>query len=178
MVDYRSPPITRQYKNYWCVPAATQTMLQPDRKARRTCGTLGSRSLYYQIRKHNRYRYRTNGNDIQGWAWALRYYSEGAVPRPGVRVEDDRHHAAIVEAIDRTGHPVGITVRATGRTPGGARLQGPSRSAADPNKQTILGFYVSGPLGPGSRDPWQVPVPVDGVVPEGLPRYHESAPAR
>ncbi len=79
----------------------------------------------------------------------------------------------MVEAIDRTRHPVGITVQhgthawvVLGYK---ARVQ-----IDDPTKRTILGLYVFGPLGPGSSDPW----PYRYVTPRDLrarsyTAYHE-----
>jgi hypothetical protein len=111
------------------------------------------RSLYSNIRKHNRYRYTTKGNDIRGWAWALRYYT-GLPYHERAFTSKTTAMRAIAEAIDRTGHPVGITVHhgTHAWVVLGYKAQ---PSATDPNKRTILGYYVSGPLGPGSRDPWK-----------------------
>jgi hypothetical protein len=149
---YRSAAITRQYTNYWCVPAATQTMWNlikgiSNNTYRR------QKSLYRQIREHNRYRYTTKGNDIQGWAWALRKYT-GKAYQPRSYTSKSTAIRAIAKAIDRTGHPVGITVHHGTHAwiVLGYKAQ---PSATDPTKRTILGFYVSGPLGPGSRDPWR-----------------------
>ena len=68
---------------------------------------------------------------------------------------DDRRIAeirAIQESIERTGDPVGVTVRRGTHAwvVLGYRL---ARDVADPTKRTLLGFYVSGPLG-STRDPW------------------------
>jgi hypothetical protein len=149
---YRSPAVVRQYKNYWCVPAVVQTMWNMIEDTSNVQWAR-QRSLYSNIRKHNRYRYSTKGNDIQGWAWALRYYT-GEPYRARSFTSKTTAMRAIAEAIDRTGHPVGITVHhgAHAWIVLGYKAQ---PSATDPSKRTILGFYVSGPLGPGSRDPWK-----------------------
>jgi hypothetical protein len=149
---YRSSAITRQYTNYYCVPAAAQTMWNLITGSdNRTVAR--QKSLYRQIRKHNRYRYTTKGNDIQGWAWALRRFTGGEY-RARAYTSKSKAMAEIAEAIDRTGHPVGITVHHGSHAwiVLGYKAQ---PSATDPDKRTILGFYVSGPLGPGSRDPWR-----------------------
>ena len=152
VLHYRSPAVIRQYKNYWCVPAATQTMWNLIH------GTSNAKyarqkALYSKIRGHNRYRYSTKGNDVQGWAWALRYYT-GQPYQVRSFTSKTASIKAIAEAIDRTGHPVGITVHhgTHAWVVLGYKAQ---PSATDPGKRTILGFYVSGPLGPGSRDPWK-----------------------
>ena len=106
--------------------------------------------MYPHIRAHNRYRYPTNGNDIEGWAWGLRRWTG---QRYIARSYASRSQAigAIAAAIERTGHPVGITVnRGTHAwVVLGYRV---SIQALDPTKRTIMGLYVSGPLGAG-RDP-------------------------
>jgi hypothetical protein len=168
---YRSSAVIRQYKNYWCVPAATMTMLNLLE------GTSNARyarqkSLYYQIRKHNRYRYRTNGNDIQGWAWAVRYYSKEPYAARSFASKTTAIKA-IVSAIDRTGHPVGITVH--NGTHAWVVLGYKARpSSTDPSVKTILGFYVHGPLGPGSRDPWRYRYYTLATFKKVYGRYHEA----
>ena len=74
LLVYRRSAIVRQYTNYWCVPAATQTMWNLIRGESNT-SYLRQSTLYKQIRQHNRYTYSTKGNDVQGWAWALRRYT-------------------------------------------------------------------------------------------------------
>jgi hypothetical protein len=105
---YRASAMVRQYTNYWCVPAATQTMWNLI-NGTSNATYARQRTLYKKIRAHNRYRYSTNGNDVQGWAWALRYYT-GEPYRVRVFTSKTTSIKAIAEAIDRTGHPVGITV--------------------------------------------------------------------
>ena len=102
---------------------------------------------YKKTRLNNRYRYRTLGNDPQGWAWALRYFSRGTTTYQA-RAYSDKNAAiaAIADSIARTRDPVGVTVR--GGTHAwvvlGYRASAP---ASDPTRRTVLGFYVSGPLG-------------------------------
>jgi hypothetical protein len=167
---YRSAAITRQYTNYWCVPAATQTMWNLIKGiSNRTYAR--QKSLYRQIRKHNRYRYTTKGNDIQGWAWAMRRFT-GEDYQARAFTSKSRAMAEIAEAIDRTGHPVGITVHHGTHAwiVLGYKAQ---PSATDPDKRQILGFYVSGPLGPGSRDPWRYRYVTMSTFRRYYGRYHE-----
>jgi hypothetical protein len=148
---YRTATVVRQYKSTWCVPAATQSMWNLVGGTSNT-SYARQKSLYSQIRGHNRYHYKTKGNDVQGWAWALRHftllpYQWHAYASKTAAIN------AIADAIDRTHHPVGITVYHGTH----AWVVLGYRSSHDPvtNKRTILGFYVHGPLGPGSRDPWK-----------------------
>ncbi len=72
---YRSSAMVRQYTNYWCVPAATQSMVNLVRSTSNR--TLPDAEVLLQAdRSHNRYAYATRGNDPQGWAWAF-------APTPG-----------------------------------------------------------------------------------------------
>jgi hypothetical protein len=148
---YRSNTVVRQYRNTWCVPAATQSMWN---LIGGTSNMSFSRqkSLYSQIRAHNRYHYKTHGNDVQGWAWALRKYT--AQPYQW-HAYSSKNAAlkAIADAIDATGHPVGITVHHG--THAWVVLGYKSSHPSDGAKRTILGFYVHGPMGPGSNDPWK-----------------------
>ena len=144
---YRASTVVRQYKNTWCVPAATQSMWN---LIGGTSNLSYSRqkALYKQIRKHNRYRYKTAGNDVQGWAWALRTYT-GQPYKWRAWTSKTAAIKAIAAAIDRTHHPVGITVHH------GTHAWVVLGYKASADHRTILGFYVHGPLGPGSRDPWK-----------------------
>lgn len=168
---YRSSAMVRQYTNYWCVPAATQSMLNL------ALGTSNRRYLtqkyYYKLtRQHNRYTYRTLGNDPQGWAWALRYFSRGATTY-AARGYTDKYAAmaAIAASIGRTRDPVGITVR--GGTHAwvvlGYRM---TADPSEPSKRTILGFYVSGPLGTSS-DMWPYRYLKVDDFKRYFTRYHE-----
>lgn len=151
-LNYRRAAVVRQYTNYWCVPATTQTMLNlAVGRSDQTVAT--QRRLYRAIREHNRYRYRTLGNDPQGWAWGLRRYS-GYTLDYRARAFTSKTQAlwAIQESIERTGDPVGVVVRRGTHAwvVLGYRI---ARDAQDPTKRTLLGFYVNGPLG-ATRDPW------------------------
>jgi len=168
---YRSAAITRQYRSYWCVPAATQTMWNLV-VGRNDIRWARQKSLYSIIRQHNRYRYRTLGNDVQGWAWALRHYTK-APYWARMYTTKTQAVAAIVGAIDRTGHPVGVTIRHG--THAWIVLGYKARPlASDPSQQTILGFYVSGPLGPGSSDPWKYRYVSLASFNKVYTKYHES----
>jgi hypothetical protein len=168
---YRSSAMVRQYTNYWCVPAATQSMLNL------VLGTSNKRYLtqkyyYKQIRAHNRYRYTTRGNDPQGWAWGLRTYSRGTAPYTA-RMFSVKQQAmdAIVESIARTRDPVGITVH--GGTHAWVVLgYRTSHDPVEPSRKTILGFYVSGPLG-SVADKWPYRYLTASQFKQYFTRYHE-----
>ncbi len=169
VLNYRRSAIVRQYTNYWCVPAATQTMWNLIRNDSNST-YLRQSTLYKQIRQHNRYRYATSGNDVQGWAWALRrwtykpYYARAYLSKTVAMNE-------IVKAIDRTGHPVGITVKAGTH----AWVVLGYKAAVDPNdptKRTLQGFYVTGPLG-GYPDPYPYKYMTVAAFSKVYTRYHE-----
>jgi hypothetical protein len=149
---YQSSGVARQYKKNWCVAAVVQTMQNLVKGTANT--TLAwQKSAYSLIHKHNRYTYKTHGNDVQGWAYAMKAYTgQPYTARSFVHKNDAI--AAIAEALDRTGHPVGITVE-HGRHAWIVLGYRASVAADDATKKTLLGFYVSGPLGPGSSDPWK-----------------------
>jgi hypothetical protein len=168
---YRWSAMVRQYTNYWCVPAATQSMVNLVR------GTsdryYATQKLYYTFtRRHNRYTYATRGNDPQGWAWAATYFSKGQATYRA-RAFSDKTAAvnAIAEAIERTGDPVGVTVRAGTHAwvVLGYRM---SVSTTDPSKKTLLGLYVSGPLGT-TADRWPYKYLTVSQFREYFTRYHE-----
>jgi hypothetical protein len=165
---YRSAAITRQYTNYWCVPAATQTMWNLITGADNR-SYVRQKALYRQIRKHNRYRYKTKGNDIQGWAWALRYHT-GEDYRARAYSSKSKAIREIARAIDRTGHPVGITVHHGSHA---WIVLGYKAKPTASGGRTILGFYVSGPLGPGSRDPWRYRYVSMSTFRRHYGKYHE-----
>ena len=148
---YRSSTVVRQYQNTWCVPAAMQSMWN---LVRRTSNTSYARQkvLYRLIRAHNRYRYKTKGNDVQGWSYALRRYTQLPYQWHAYSSKTSAINA-IAEAIDRTNHPVGITVHHG--THAWVVLGYKSSQQPGATRRTILGFYVHGPLGPGSGDPWK-----------------------
>jgi hypothetical protein len=168
---YRWSAMTRQYTNYWCVPAATQSMVN---LVRRTSNrSYLTQKYYYKLtRQHNRYTYATKGNDPQGWAWAATYFSRGSATYKA-RAFTDKTAAvnAIAEAIQRTRHPVGVTVRAGTHAwvVLGYRMQ---VSTTDPSKKTLLGLYVSGPLGT-TADKWPYKYLTVSQFREYFTRYHE-----
>jgi hypothetical protein len=168
---YRYSAMVRQYTDYWCVPAATQSMVNLVR------GTSNKRYLtqkyYYKLtRQHNRYTYITKGNDPQGWAWSLRYFSQSQANYQW-RAYTNKTTAidSIAEAIQRTRHPVGVTVR--GGTHAwvvlGYRV---SENLDDPTQRTLLGLYVSGPLGTAA-DRWPYKYLTVSQFRDVFTRYHE-----
>jgi len=168
---YRSGAMARQYTSYWCVPAATQSMLNL------ALGTSNRRYLtqkyfYARIREHNRYRYITRGNDPQGWAWGLRRFSGGTLMY-AAKIYSDRQQAinAIVESIARTGDPVGITIR-KGTHAWVVLGYRTSHDPIEPTKKTVIGFYVSGPLGT-TADKWPYAYLTVAQFNTYFTRYHE-----
>ena len=165
---YRRSAIVRQYTSYWCVPAAVQTMMNLLRGESNT-SYLRQSVLYRQIRQHNRYSYSTLGNDVQGWAWALRqytykpYYARAYLSKT-VALD------VIVDSLKRTRHPVGVTVKAGTH----AWIVLGYRASVDPvtSKRTILGFYVSGPLG-YPADPYPYRYLTLAAFNKVYTRYHE-----
>ncbi len=168
---YRSSAMVRQYTNYWCVPAVTQSMIN---LARGTSNrTYSTQRYYYKLtRKHNRYWYRTLGNDPQGWAWALRYFSRNTTTY-AARVYTDKTAAvnAIAESIARTQDPVGVTVR-RGTHAWVVLGYRQTFDPAEPAKKTLQGLYVSGPLGT-SADRWPYRYMTVAQFREVFTRYHE-----
>ncbi len=153
---YRTGAAVRQYTSYWCVPASTQTMLNIILRSRPVDVT---RTLQTELARvvgtHNRYRYSVPGNDIRGWAHALNLRlpaTAGVMYRDRAFTTQKAGMWAIVDAIQQTGLPVGITVwhGRHARTVVGYRL---SQMPGRPSTLKIVGFYVSGPLG-SPRDPW------------------------
>jgi hypothetical protein len=167
---YRSSAMVKQYTDYWCVPATTQSMVNlilgtSDR-------TRETQERYYAgTRAHNRYTYSTKGNDPQGWAWALRTYSGGIPYQARSYTNKSTALNAIADAIDRTGHPVGVPVHRGTHAwiVLGYRAQ---PDPGDPSKRTILGFYVSGPLGSPS-DPWPYAYLTNSQFRQHFSMYHE-----
>ncbi len=171
-VIYRRDAVVRQYTKYTCVPATTQTML--NLIAGTNDRSLATQMRYYQaVRKNNRYSYRSLGNDPRGWAWGLRYFSGGTTTYRA-RGFDDKNRAmwAIHESIARTGSPVGITV--WGGTHAWVVLgYQTATDPLDPSRTTLLGFYVSGPLGSSSKDPWTYKFMKLADFRKHFSRYHE-----
>jgi hypothetical protein len=168
----RSGTIVRQYTSYWCVPAATQTMLNLINHTTDTSRATQSR-LYTELRRANRYHYATLGNDVRGWARVL---TARVASGPGYA---DRSftsraaaYAAIVEAMDRTKRPVGIVVDhgTHAWTVVGFRVR---EVRGDPDARTVLGFYVVGPLG-SPKDPWPRQYLTVDQLASRYTRYHES----
>lgn len=141
---YRPSSVSYQYTNYWCVPANAQTMLNTIyRWTDRTRATQGRYA--WHVQRLNRYTYSTKGNDVAGWARFLDLW-----------VADDWHYldrsfdtrtqaiAAIVESIDRTGHPVGVVVDRGSHawTVLGYR----ATEVRGSTTKTVEGIYVSGSL--------------------------------
>ena len=168
---YRAGAMVRQYTSYWCVPAATQSMLN---LALHTSNRrfLTQKYFYARIREHNRYRYATRGNDPQGWAWGLRRFSGGRTMYTA-KIYADRQQAinAIAESIARTGDPVGITIR-RGTHAWVVLGYRTSHDPIEPTKKTVLGFYVSGPLGTRA-DKWPYAYLTVAQFNTYFTRYHE-----
>ena len=147
----RAGAAVTQYTSYWCVPAATQTMLNLVRgTSDRTYATQAR--LYRELRAANNYTYPTLGNDVRGWARVLtahlpagQGYADHSFASPAGAYD------AIVDSMDATGRPVGIIVDRGSHawTVVGFRV---AEQVGVPGSRTILGFYVIGPLGAG-RDP-------------------------
>ncbi len=103
---YRWSAMVRQYTNYWCVPAATQSMVNLVRgTSNRSYAT--QKYFYKRTRGHNRYTYATRGNDPQGWSWAVRSYS-GKPYAAYAYTSKSRALDKIVASIAKTGDPVGV----------------------------------------------------------------------
>jgi hypothetical protein len=161
-----------QYTSYWCVPAATQTMLNLVRGTSDRSYATQAR-LYRELRAANKYTYPTLGNDVRGWARVLTAhlpagmgYSDHSFSSQGAA------YAAIVDSMDRTGRPVGIVVDRGSHawTILGFRV---TETVGVPGSRTILGFYVVGPLG-SPRDPWPKAYYTVSQLSARFTRYHES----
>jgi hypothetical protein len=167
---YRSTAMVRQYTSYWCVPATVQSMAN---LILRTSNRSYSRQgyIYKLTRLHNRYRYVTKGNDPQGWAWSLRYFTGGRNYQ--ARAYSDKTAAinSIAASIARTKHPVGVTVYA-GKHAWVVLGYKQTYDRDEPSKKTLLGLYVSGPLGT-TRDRWPYKYLTVAQFREVFTRYHE-----
>ena len=167
---YRSSAMVRQYTNYWCVPATVQSM------ANLVLGTSNrtySRQAYiYKLtRQHNRYWYRSKGNDPQGWGWSLRYFTRGRPYYPRAYTNKETAINAIAASIAKTRNPVGVTV--FGGTHAWVVLgYRQTYDRSEPSKKTLLGLYVSGPLGT-TRDKWPYKYVTVAQFREAFTRYHE-----
>jgi len=175
---YRPYAIVRQYTNYWCVPANAQTMVNL------VMGRL-DRSYATQARfawhtqRQNRYRYPTRGNDPRGWARFLDMWLPGDLHyRDASYGNQSQAIAGIVEALDRTGHPVGIVVDRGTHAWTVLGYRG-STVAGDPSTRVIEGFYVSGSLYQlrRSREPFPYRFMTLSAFRGRFTRYHESTRA-
>ena len=167
---YRYSAMVRQYTNYWCVPATVQSM------ANLVLGTSNrtySRQSYiYKLtRQHNRYRYSTRGNDPQGWGWSLRYFTNGRPYYPRAYTNKDTAINSIWASIAKTRHPVGVTVYSGTHAwvVLGYKL---TYDRTEPSKKTLLGLYVSGPLG-STSDRWPWKYLTVNQFKQVFTRYHE-----
>ena len=167
---YRWSAMVRQYTNYWCVPATVQSMAN---LVLRTSNRTYARQAYiYRLtRQHNRYRYATRGNDPQGWAWSLRYFTHHRPYYARAYTDKTRAINSIAASIARTRHPVGVTVYA-GTHAWVVLGYRQSYDRTEPSKKTLLGLYVSGPLGT-SRDRWPYRYMTVAQFREVFTRYHE-----
>jgi hypothetical protein len=167
---YRYSAMVRQYTNYWCVPATVQSM------ANLVLGTsnrtYARQSYIYRLtRMHNRYRYATRGNDPQGWAWSLRYFTHHRPYYARAYSDKNQAIASIASSLARTRQPVGVTVY-SGTHAWVVLGYRQSFDRTEPSKKTLLGFYVSGPLGT-ARDRWPYRYLTVSQFKEVFTRYHE-----
>ena len=168
---WRSGAAVTQYTSYWCVPAATQTMLNLAKgTSDRSYAT--QERLYRELRNANKYNYSTRGNDVRGWARVLSArlpaghgYADMSFTSRGAAYE------MIVGSMDVTRRPVGIVVdRGTHAwTVVGFRVR---ETVGVPDSQVILGFYIVGPLG-SPRDPWPKAYYTVDQLSSRFTRYHE-----
>ena len=167
---YRSSAMVRQYTSYWCVPATVQSM------ANLVLGT-SNRSysrqsyIYKLTRLHNRYRYTTLGNDPQGWGWTLRYFTNGKPYYPRAYTNKEEAITSIWSSIARTRNPVGVTVF-SGKHAWVVLGYKLTYDLDEPAKKTLMGLYVSGPLGT-SADRWPYKYLTVAQFRDVFTRYHE-----
>jgi hypothetical protein len=167
---YKPYTVARQYTSYWCVPANAQTMLNLVLGRRdRTYATQAKYDRW--LKRYNRYKYVTRGNDVHGWATLLDYsiggpwhYHDRSYATQSVAI------ARIVESLDRTRHPVGVVVdRGTHAwTVVGYRA---TMEPGRPETKVIVGLYVSGSL--ATRDPHPYRYMLLGDFRRRFTRYHE-----
>lgn len=167
---YRSSAMVRQYTSYWCVPATVQSI------ANLVLGTSNrtySRQSYiYKLtRLHNRYRYTTLGNDPQGWGWTLRYFTNGKPYYPRAYTNKEEAITSIWSSIARTRNPVGVTVF-SGKHAWVVLGYKLTYDLDEPAKKTLMGLYVSGPLGT-SADRWPYKYLTVAQFRDVFTRYHE-----
>jgi hypothetical protein len=169
---YRSGAMVTQFTSYWCVPAATQSMINLVLGTSDRSYATQSR-LYRELRASNLYRYTTRGNDVRGWAHVL-----SAHLGPGRTYGDQSFttqaaaYNAIVDSMTKTRRPVGIVVDhgTHAWTVVGFRVK---ETVGVRGSRSILGFYVVGPLG-SPRDPWPKAFYTVAQLSARFSRYHES----
>jgi hypothetical protein len=173
---YRPYAIVRQYTSYWCVPANAQTMVnivmgRLDRSYKTQA------RFAWHVKWQNRYTYRTRGNDPRGWARFLDLWLPGDLHYLD-RSFGDQSQAigAIVDALDRTGHPVGIVVDRGTHAWTVLGYRG-SMVEGDPSSKVVEGFYVSGSLYRlrRTREPWPYRFLTLDAFRGRFTRYHESS---
>jgi hypothetical protein len=167
----RNSAAVTQYTPYWCVPAATQTMLNlVTGRSDRSYATQSR--LYTELRRANLYRYTTRGNDVRGWARVLTARLPAGKAYADVSFSSrSAAYLAIVRAMDLTKRPVGIVV--DGATHAWTVVGFTVRETPGvPNSTTVLGFYVVGPLGSPS-DPWPKKYLTADQLASRFTRYHE-----
>lgn len=167
----RDSAAVTQYTNYWCVPAAVQTMLNlATGRSDRSYATQSR--LYTELRRANLYNYATRGNDVRGWARVMTAHLPTGQGYADVSFSSrSAAYLAIVEAMDRTKRPVGIVVDEGTHawTVVGFSVR---ETPGVPNSTTVLGFYVVGPLGSPS-DPWPKKYLTADQLAYRFTRYHE-----
>jgi hypothetical protein len=173
---YRPYAIVQQYTGYWCVPANAQTMVNIIMGRRdRTYATQAR--FARQTQRQNRYRYPTRGNDPRGWSRFLDQLLPGDLQYRD-RSFDLQSDAigAIVDAIDRTAHPVGIVVDRGTHAWTVLGYRG-SMVEGDGSTRVVDGFYVSGSLYRlrRAREPWPYKYMTLDAFRARFSRYHESS---
>jgi hypothetical protein len=172
---YRPYAIARQYTSYWCVPANSQTMVNIVRGGLDRTYRTQARYAWHTNRL-NKYRYPTRGNDPRGWSRFLDLVLPGDLHYLDRSFTNQSQAiGAIVEALDRTGHPVGIVVDRGSHawTVLGYRA---SMVEGDPSTKVIEGVYVSGSLYRLRHrpDPWPYKYLTLDAFRGRFTRYHES----
>ena len=166
---YRTGTAVHQFTSTWCVPANAQKMLNI---INATTDRRYATQLRFsrQIRKLNKYRYATPGNDVRGWARFLDahvggewHYADRSFQSRGAAI------LAMAESIDRTGHPVGIVV---GHGSHAWTVVGYRATVTEgvPGR-SIVGLYVSGSL---RRDPFAQRYMTLSQFALRYTRYHEA----
>ena len=88
---------------------------------------------------------RDEGNDPQGWGWSLRYFTNGRPYYPRAYTNKDTAINSIWASIART--PPGRRDGLPEHTRGSCSATSSPYDRTEPSKKTLLGLYVSGPLG-------------------------------